>query len=120
MSTSINPGNQPKLPVYSAEAKFQGCRQGPAAFTPLGYVQLTSLSTATSFSSTQIPAYSSFVMLQANTQNIRWRDDGTAPTASVGMVLVAGAAPLIYSGSIAALQFIYVTSGATLEASFYA
>lgn len=32
-------------------------------------------------------------MLQAETQNVRYTMDGTAPTVSTGMILVAGAAP---------------------------
>lgn len=90
-----------------------------AVRAPVGYVQLTSLSGATAFSATQIPARAKRVLLQAETQNIRFRDDGVAPTASVGMILYAGATPFEYVGDIATLQFIEVTASGKLNAAFY-
>ncbi len=53
--------------------------------------------------------------LQATTQNIRFTVDGTAPTATVGMLLVAGAEPFYYAGSLIDLRFIQTTSGAVLN-----
>lgn len=52
------------------------------------------------------------------TGNLRWRDDGTAPTAAIGMVLVAGA-ELDYTGDIANIQFIISTAGGALDVSLY-
>ena len=49
----------------------------------------------------------------------RWRDDGTAPTATVGMLLSAGQTQT-FSGDLAALKFIQTGAGvATLNVSFY-
>jgi hypothetical protein len=53
--------------------------------------------------------------LQADTHDIRFTTDGTAPTSSVGMLLVAGAAPFLYAGPLAQLRFIQVASGAKLN-----
>lgn len=56
--------------------------------------------------------------LQATTQNIRWTVDGSAPTATYGMLLVAGAAPFFYAGPLNQLRFIQVTSGAVLNVTY--
>jgi hypothetical protein len=52
------------------------------------------------------------------TQAVRWRDDGTAPSASVGMP-IATAVALVYQGDLTTIQFIEQTSGAVLNVSFY-
>ena len=87
----------------------------------LGYQQITSLSSAASLT---IPDPADNVgpvlaMLQAESQNIRYRDDGTDPTASVGMILYAGADPMPYDGNLKALRFIEVTASAKLNVSYY-
>ena len=48
----------------------------------------------------------------------RWRDDGVAPTASVGMPLAVGVT-LQYDGDINQIQFIEQTSGAKLNITYY-
>jgi hypothetical protein len=50
---------------------------------------------------------------------VRWRDDGIAPTASVGMPLAAGVT-LQYDGDISRVRFIQQTAGAKLNISYYA
>ena len=59
------------------------------------------------------------VMLQAEAQNIRWTDDGSTPTASVGMVLPAGAS-MVYRGELTTLKFIRTTAGAILNVNYFA
>lgn len=55
----------------------------------------------------------------AGTDSVRWRDDGTAPTSSLGMTLAAGQ-ELDYSGDISQIQFINSTgTGAALNVSLY-
>ncbi len=53
--------------------------------------------------------------LQADTQNIRFTTDGSAPTSSVGILLVAGAAPFFYAGPLGNLRFIQTTAGSKLN-----
>jgi len=53
--------------------------------------------------------------LQADTHDIRFTTDGSAPTSSVGMLLVAGAAPFFYAGALGDLRFIQVASGSKLN-----
>jgi hypothetical protein len=50
---------------------------------------------------------------------VRWRDDGTAPTASIGMPLAIGVS-LSYDGDLKAIRFIEVLASANLNVSYYA
>jgi hypothetical protein len=50
---------------------------------------------------------------------VRWRDDGTAPTASVGMPLAVGV-PLQYDGDLTNIKFIETAASAKLNISYYA
>lgn len=87
-----------------------------AIHSPLGYQQITSLSAAVA---PTVPANTERCLLQAETQNVRFRDDGTDPTATVGMILVAGAAPFPYEGNVSALKFIEATASAKLNILYY-
>lgn len=63
-----------------------------------------------------------YVLLQAVTANINWRDDTVDPASTVGggMVLISGDSPVGYAGNLANLRFISTASGgSTLLASFY-
>lgn len=82
----------------------------------LGYVQLTSLATATGFSS--VPVGATYAIIQAEAQAVRWRDDGVAPTAAIGMVIPAGG-ELRYDGNLRGIQFIEAVALAKLNVSFY-
>ena len=91
---------------------------------PLGYQQILSatLAASTGLTLPSPPAgmQSGYAVIQNNgTQSARWRDDGTAPTATVGMVLPAGS-ELDYYGELTALRFIYAASGAILDITYYA
>lgn len=88
----------------------------PGKQNPLGYAQVTA--TGSAFSLPSIPANASYAMIQAEAQNLRWRDDGTAPNATVGMLLPAGA-ELEYNGNLAKLQLIAATAGAICDIAYY-
>ena len=90
----------------------------------LGYQQISSatLAAATKLTlPTAVPGGpAAYGVIQNNgTSGVRWRDDGTAPTAAVGMLLPAGS-ELDYSGDLALIQFIEVAAGAVLDVNFYA
>ena len=82
---------------------------------PVGYQQITSVSASTALT---IPAGANVALIQAEAQAVRWRDDGTAPTASVGMSLAADET-LPYTGNLSAIRFIEQTAGAKLNVSYY-
>jgi len=89
----------------------------------MGYQQLGTLSSAIGL---DVPprtpngssAKANFALIIAETQNVRWRDDGVDPTASVGMLLVAGT-PLQYDGDLSKIKFIETTASAKLNISYY-
>lgn len=80
-----------------------------------GFQQVTGLSTVVTLN---VPASASNALIQAETQAVRWRDDGVAPTASVGMLLPAGG-ELRYDGNLMALKIIEVSPSAKLNVAFY-
>ena len=82
---------------------------------PLGYQQITALSSAVGLSP---PTKARIALIQASTQGVRWRDDGTAPTGTIGMPLGAGN-DFVYTGNLAAIQFIEVAPSAQLNVSYY-
>lgn len=89
----------------------------PARLEPKGYQQITDVSSAVGLT---VPKGAQFAKLQAETGDIRWRDDGTSPTGTAGMLLVAGAAPEMYIGDLSALEFVDDgTSVATLNVTYY-
>lgn len=87
-------------------------------FTPLGYQQITA-GTLASATSLTVPAGANMAMIGADTAGVRFRDDGTAPTASVGVLIPAGVALFQYTGNLAALQFIAASGSPVLNISYY-
>ncbi len=79
---------------------------------PLGYQQLTP-SASTGFT---VPTGASLAVVTADTATVWWRDDGTAPTTSVGMPITVGAY-LSFVGNLATVRFISATGH--LNISYY-
>jgi|GEM_PF-727096 len=88
--------------------------------TALGYCQITVLTSAVTLAGggCTVPALANAVYLSPETQAVRYRDDGTAPTAAIGMTIASGAT-LFYSGPITNLQFIQAAATAKLNVLFY-
>lgn len=84
-------------------------------YVPLGYQQITSLSAAAALT---VPTGATSAVIVAEAQAVRYRDDGTAPTATVGIPLAVGTV-LQYTGTLSAIKFIEQTSGAKLNISYY-
>ena len=87
-----------------------------AILVPLGYAQDTTISAATALPT--VPAATTVALIQAEGANIRWRDDGQDPTASVGTLLGAGCS-FWYRGTFAAFKIIQVSSGGVLNVTYY-
>lgn len=88
-----------------------------------GYQQITSLSSAQSLTVPTkdirgLAGTPTIAIITPLTQSVRWRDDGTAPTASVGMPLSAGSS-LVYDGDLTRIKFIEQTASAELNISYY-
>lgn len=95
-----------------------------AITTRLGYQQIATLTSAQSLTVPTrdvngLSVKPSIALITPETQGVRWRDDGTAPTASVGMPLAAGVT-LQYDGDLTKIQFIEQTASAKLNISYYA
>jgi hypothetical protein len=90
---------------------------GYRAERPLGYQQITSLATSTAIAT--IPEGAALALIIAEGQAIRWRDDKTAPTATVGQPLDVGVELSYSAQSFAALRFIEQVAGATVNITFY-
>lgn len=82
----------------------------------LGYQQMTSLSSATA---PTVPAGTRYALIQAETQNVRWRDDGTVPTTTVGMRIFVGDTLKFDAGCLEYAKFIEETASAKLNISYY-
>lgn len=89
----------------------------------LGYQQIVGLAASTALT---IPARDigglastpTVAIIVPEGQGVRWRDDGTAPTATVGMPLAAGAT-LVYDGDLTRIRFIQQAATATLNVVYY-
>lgn len=97
------------------EVSHRAGRLTAGGLTCLGYEQITDLSSASTLT---VPAGATVALLNPETKSVRWRDDGTAPTASVGMVLHAGDT-FIYTGDLSAIQLIETAASAELNISYY-
>lgn len=81
----------------------------------LGYQQITSLSAAQTLT---VPAGSEYALVQCETQAVRWRHDGTSPTASVGMRLTTSG-ELRVEEQLSLIKFIEETASAKINISYY-
>jgi len=88
---------------------------GKASYTPLGYQQITALTASTALT---VPRGAQGAIITAETQGVRWRDDGTAPTAAVGMPLASGAS-FEYGGDLSKIRFIEQAASAKLNVAFF-
>lgn len=86
-----------------------------AGLDPLGYQQITNLTSAVGLT---VPEGATRAFIQAEAQQVRWRDDNTNPTTSVGMVLDAGSS-IYYVGDLSKIKFIEITASAKLNVTYY-
>jgi hypothetical protein len=89
----------------------------------MGYQQISTLTSATKLTVPQrdqngLVGTPRIAIITPEAQAVRWRDDGVAPTAAVGMPLAAGVT-LQYDGDLTQIQFIEQTAGAKLNITYY-
>lgn len=88
-----------------------------------GYQQITGMAASTALTvpvrdTNGLVSTPSVAMIIPETQAVRWRDDGVAPTATVGMPLAVGTT-LMYDGDLTRIRFIAQVAGAILNVSYY-
>lgn len=104
--------------MYANAAVRNGALNAVEGFRkPVGYQQITSVSSVVTLT---IPpnVNTQIALIQVESQDVRWRDDGTAPTASVGMLLPKGGI-VEYNGDLSKLKFIEVSASAKINVSYY-
>ena len=60
-----------------------------------------------------------FAIMRVTGGGVNWRDDGVAPTSTVGMPMNTTDPPFEYMGSLAGIQFIEQSGAASVEVAFY-
>jgi len=93
-----------------------------AVTTCFGYQQITVDSAKSLTVPTTTPeglnAKPVFALIVAEGAAVRWRDDNTAPTASIGMPLAIGV-PLQYDGDLNKIRFIQQAATGIINVSYY-
>jgi hypothetical protein len=84
---------------------------------PLMYIQIPAVVINAGFTLSP-PPEATYALIQPEAQAVRWRDDGTAATATVGYPLAVGA-ELRYTGNLTKFNVISQTAGAILNVVFY-
>ena len=101
----------PVTPVYTKNAQL----------TPLGVYQYSLSGTAVTVATMaggSIPAGAVYAIVTPETNAVRWRDDGTAPTASVGFPLAVAQNVTLSELQMGSVQFIAQTGTATVDIWF--
>ena len=108
--------------TISGGAHAQIVKSGP--YAPLGFCQITSLGSAValvtaSCSTGSVPAGAVIAEICVETASVRYRDDGTAPTAAVGIIVTAGTCYSYAIIPLTAVQFIAVSGSPVVDVAFY-
>ena len=103
--------------LWPATARAQS---QPYVYTPIvgSFQQISSPATATGLTLPAAGSPAKIVEICVETQAIRYRDDGTAPTSMIGIPVAVGTC-FQYSGNLAAIQFIQQASGAVIDVAYY-
>jgi len=82
---------------------------------PNGFQQIASVAASTGLTP---PDRSHIALIQPSGGDVRWRDDGVAPTATIGMLLADGVV-FLYSGDLNAIRFILASGAPALNITYY-
>lgn len=88
----------------------------PFGLTALGFQQFTP---TTSQALPSIPVGATSFLMECDAQAVRWRDDGTAPTASIGFPLLVGTTMTYKSLPLSRFLVIQQASAAVCNVSYY-
>lgn len=90
----------------------------------MGYQQIVGAAASTALTvpsvdpSTGMAAMPTMAMIIVEGQPVRYRDDGTAPTASVGMPIAVNNV-FFYDGDLKRIRFIQTAATATINVAYY-
>jgi hypothetical protein len=90
--------------------------QGFNADIPNGYQQITDLSGVVTLT---VPAGSTMALITPTGQSVRWRMDGTDPTATVGYPLPVDSELVLTSGQMTSIEFIQQAASAVLNVQYF-
>lgn len=85
------------------------------AFTPLGY-QAIAPTTSTALT---VPDGATHCSITTAVQAVRYTDDGTVPTLTVGQLLPVGLAPMWYAGDLHKVLLFNAVAGALVKVLYY-
>jgi hypothetical protein len=88
---------------------------GPYSYRPCGYQQITSLSASVGLTP---PNGATVALIAVSVAPIRYRDDGIAPTATVGMPIGIGQT-FQYMSDLDDIRFIQQSAGGVLDILYY-
>lgn len=89
---------------------------GGASGAPKGYQQITSVSAAAALT---VPTGAVIALIQAEGNDMRWRDDGTDPTAAIGQLLYMGQTLAYEATTLVAFKIIQVATGGIVNVTYY-
>lgn len=108
------------IPAGTTVAAFGTGRGGTGTYTTSQACTASSNSlTASGIPSDAQGHRPTLVVLSVEVAAVRYKDDGSAPTSSIGVELPFGTAPFTYSGTLSAIQFIAATGSPVIDAAFY-
>lgn len=84
-------------------------------FVPLGYQAIA----PTSSTALTVPSGAAYALIVAEVQHVRYTDDGTTPTLTVGQLLKTTDPALWYAGDLQALRFFNDTAGGLIKVLYY-
>lgn len=119
VSGVIKPGDSVSGTGVPAGTKIVSQTSGTPGGAGVYVTSAATTSSSASLTSGGIPPGATMVFLQADTANVRYRDDGAAPTASVGNQIVAGERGILYPGTLSAIRFIAASGSPILNIAFY-
>jgi hypothetical protein len=67
-----------------------------------------------------VPAGASLAVISTSVQAVRYKDDGSAPDTTHGILISVGAAPYYYWGDLNAIRFFNAVAGAIVDVLYYA
>ena len=84
---------------------------------PVGFQTIAGAAAATGLT---VPDGAVRALIDVEDNSCRWRDDGTDPTTTVGMLLAAADPLLDYRGDIATIKLIELASAAEINITYFA